>query len=312
MSKQTKNNQTKSGQNKKVATQIIVAALGCAGTVLAALVTGIISLVSLLYQPKSATDISSVSTPTLLIPPTPQIIATSSPTLHLAEFSSEIGCFSYVLPSNITPSENLDSWIYNLPAPNEVPNTWLVAPEGRYHRDNNTVDILIKITNVVNDDTWIRLEKDVSISISQIKNINMTDVNTVTFIQICGGGGYTWYFSAVELSKDFDAYQQQTSLSPNSLSNADYFTLQPGETEYFVFELKCGSVGAFSVQFNIPYSYKDSSGTFSYNLPRGIICPNKFTNWILSPLGAAPGELYALTNIDRYEWTGDDYSIYPP
>jgi serine/threonine protein kinase len=107
----------------------------------------------------------------------------------------------------------------------------------------------------------------------------------------CGSGGTLRYFAPVALNAQRESYRQRTT----NTDGFDYFSLQPGEFEVFVFPFICRGPGIYRVDLEVGYSYQGQPSKLQWSSSGDTFCPNAFTLWEWGK----PGE--------QFRWNGTIY-----
>jgi hypothetical protein len=160
--------------------------------------------------------------------------------------------------------------------------------------------IVLWVTSASQDGQWIQVENTALVSV-QVDDDVRENVNFWRPKEV-GGLGFGRVFSEGDLTADHETYTFSVTCF-----EADYFTLQPGELETFLFFLNCGEPGNFLVRVELPYKYKGESGTIVFSSPRPLICPESYSLWEAYPPvneGSSPGPL---EYVGDFEWSGTGY-----
>lgn len=284
---------------------IIIAIIGCCGTVVAALVTGIFGYLTTRTQidrPVIFTQ-TAESIPTAL----PTNTKVSTPTEASFDWESilkiehQSSCPSalYYPDYSFTDSDKAQ-WFQD----NGI--SYLRGHDLMYSpllKTGPEIYAILIITNISDEQDWIYLEKELTISITN--SGAAPDDSHILYLEGCGGAGEIRKFSQVSLRSDFDKYDS-TAIS----TGADFYTLEPGEFEIFEMHFTCQSPGFYRVQFNLPISYKDEEGLIPYSGIAGFLCPENARYYVGELLSLdVPG--VPIHDILDYEWTGSDYREIP-
>lgn len=163
------------------------------------------------------------------------------------------------------------------------------------------ITIYLSIRSLAEGNDWVNLEREIEVSIRHIDDV--PSIAEVVYLTGCGGGAYYRYFSTVPLNTDYGEYNV-TSVS----TDADYYTLEPGESEIFVLDFECDSTGLYAVDINIPITYQGEDEIVTYSDLAGIICPGT-ANMNYGDVGdeISTGYEVIIYQVEQYEWTGSGY-----
>lgn len=130
----------------------------------------------------------------------------------------------------------------------------------------------LRITSISQDKEWVVLGSKVTVSITVKEPLE--HANILTQGESCGGAGDTRDFS-IPLKTGVTSYDVSIKYP-----DADFFTLQPGEPEFFVFIVdECKGPGTYIINVSIPYSYMHKKGNISWNFPYEVVCPISYDSW---------------------------------
>jgi len=315
-----KNSQPKkSGKTSKtkIDTAIVVAIIGLVGTLLTALLA---SPVLIAWIQKNNSPISAppeTLTPVLPASATNAVTYTASPLPTLTSTSTTIpigqdwksimsmslspllsSCDPRLLPPTINPSDDISiaAQQFTQDLDNHNDRSWLLAPSPNRKPESGFVNL--RISSIVADTGWIKINNKLIINVSTQKDVP-EHVNVIDY-GLCGGEGQIRRFPSVDFSNNFDTYE----LKP-IYTEADFFTLQPGEFEEFEIPFECKSVGIFYFKVNISYEYSNISNTTDSNKTVGLICPQTFTSWRFDVFG------HQFLSSETYQWNGNGYEQKP-
>lgn len=279
------------GKSKKLSptltVAIIVASIGCLGTILAAFITGAFAFISSNGIPDFSPFENTQS-------------ADWEGVVSIEHFSP---CPTLFLPDSLFSGQNRESWIQENAAQYYSGNQLMYAPNISQPSPNNNMEIFLTITSIVETEDWVRLSREASITVNRLENA--PEDATLIESSECGGGEFFRYFSPVPLRADFDKYESETSTN-----EFDYFTLQPGEPEVFVFSFTCEAPGIYHVDMNLPYTYQNSDAKIVFMGINGIICPEDATYF---NAGIIPGvDETVILDVSTYSWNGSEYERTDP
>lgn len=173
----------------------------------------------------------------------------------------------------------------------------MYAPYLISQSQNNRIEIFLRITSIVDTSDWVTLSREASITVTRLDDA--PDDSAIIENAQCGGGEFFRYFSPVPLRADFDKYESDTSTS-----DYDYFTLQPGEPEIFIFALTCEAPGIYRVDMNLPYTYQDEDERIVFTDISGVVCPDDATFYTT---GMIPEVETVILDIATFTWSGSEY-----
>ena len=128
----------------------------------------------------------------------------------------------------------------------------------------------LRITNAFSSTEWLRLDSNESaaVSVSQPPRALFSSVYSVG-----GGGGSFRFFPSVPLLQGTGFYTRKVKQP-----DFNYFELQPGEFEEFIFFFKCAAPGTYIITLELPYAYSVEFGKIIRASPQ-LICPNSYILW---------------------------------
>lgn len=139
--------------------------------------------------------------------------------------------------------------------------------------------ITINLSNINSETSWIKIEKQWKLAINYLGD---TGLNNVQFLSIdgCGGEGqYRTTNSEINLQSNYNSYSQYIEFE-----DVDFFTLEQGEFEIFRIFPVCQDKGYYVIEFEIPYQYKNYSGTIQ-GTSRKIVCAEHYESVGVLSLG---------------------------
>lgn len=282
--------------------KILLAIIGVSGTIIAALITAVFSFLATKAQvevPIKATQTSEASlptiTPTTFVQPTVFIKPTEFDWHSIVIVEDARRCTRVIIPNDVDLSDNgvgpelADA--YN----SGITRSWAQVPY-IYDSNLNSADVEFHFTSISNK-SWIELSKTVYVSIEVEENI--PDFVNVMDPLGCGGGGEVRRFPVVALENSYLQFTTKTNFP-----DFDFFTLQPGEFEYFIIPFECKTPGYYRLTLSVPFKYDGDEGIIE--TPTIVVaCPQNFT---LLELDVPTGTIYGVEN---YEWNNSDYSRVP-
>ncbi|MBS4014972.1 MAG: hypothetical protein KGZ86_00820 [Candidatus Latescibacteria bacterium] len=285
---------------------VIIAVIGLCGTLAAAIVAGVFGLINTRTQidrpimfTQTAESISAIN-PTNTEEPSP-----TEPSLDWQKI---------VTVRDRTPSSPALVYPEYLFSGSDVVK-WLQENGGQYYYDGELMYSLyihdgdsyfifgLEIVNKSGGQDWVRLGNDMTLSVQYIGDA--PDVTHVVELPLGSGAGFFREFSEVPLNSAFDRYDAKAVST-----DADFYTLEPGEFEIFVVRFVCEHPGVYNVQFNIPITYQGEDGLITYTGANGFVCPDKMTYYLGGVVNAEKDVI--ISDVKQYEWTGSGYSIYSP
>jgi hypothetical protein len=274
---------------------IIIALIGCAGTIVAA----IIGTVPVYLSLKAA---QSAKEPTVTTLPQSTFTATADSVRwqDLLSITRDSICFATYVPDYLFEGQEKTDWLKNKYAPLYDNEELAYAPLIFEGNTENSTRISYTITNAASDNSWIRISKDISVSIRYMDDAPPTA--DVTVPSQCGASGEYRYFPATQLKTDYPEY----SVNISANDPADYYKLEPGEFEVFVLNFECSAPGLYAVEVNLPVNYQGQDGTVTYSSTPGVFCPRNVTTYNWFP---ATESNIQIVSVDHFEWSG---SVYEP
>lgn len=259
--------------------------------------------------------LAPLPTETATIPPTPSWTATSEPTPSPSPttFETTIDWHSrfdilatwYPCEYRVIP-EYIDVAADKEKAAAQVEEA---VTAGEFHKwdlgpHDKSFILTLEITNISQEVEWIRLSKTASISVQSISevpaHINMTN------LWGCGGGGMFREFSIGSLSSLYKSYDFEVTYP-----DVDYFTLQQGEFESFIFTFECDEPGIYQLEIEIPFSQKGVEGSIVYADRQRLVCPQEFSGYgYLSSYDTA-NAVADLSFEGTFTWDGINYILKP-
>ncbi len=272
---------------------IIVALIGCIGTISAALISAVPLYLSL-QASKGPT-----ATPQSQVTPTADTVGWQD----LLSITRDSTCFATYVPEYLFEGQPKTDWLKEKYAPLYENEELDYAPLIFNGNTENSTRISYTLTNAVSDNSWIRISKDISVSIRYMDEAPAAA--DVTVPNQCGEGGEYRFFPATKLKTDYPEYS--VNLSAND--PADYYKLEPGEFEVFVLNFECSAPGLYAVELNLPVNYQGQDGTVTYSSTPGILCPRGVTTYNWYP--ATEGTIQII-GVEHFEWSGSQYELVQP
>jgi hypothetical protein len=274
---------------------IIVASLGCFGTVAAALISGIF----LYATTRAQIDLPVAFTQTAEYRPTQSI--NSFDWESVLSIDPQTPCPAVYVPNFLYEGEDKISWVkdnlFSL-----YTNDQLMYAPSLGDDTSGSMKLYLFITNTESNGEWIVISKELKINIRHIDT--EPDLAEVVYLTGCGGGGFFRDFSPVPLNADYPEYAEKTASS-----DADFYTLEPGESEMFVLNFLCEATGVYSIEVEMPIKYRGDDTTAIYTSFPGVICPDRLNyNYGTpdEPIGESDFTV-VIYNTEQYEWTDPGY-----
>lgn len=264
---------------KRPATSVIVALIGLSGVI----ITAVFGLIGVILQMRK--------NPTPTLPPvenqtatpidTPTLTPTAQPDWSsLFYVGIEDVCIDsliapdYMLPLLGSPTAKTK---YAEALNSGEKNNWDIA----YYNEKSGYGAIFWIESRVTGQEWIRLENTFAITIyPQPTSGNMAVMENSTR---CGGAEYRAPKDGedlISLSNDLAAYSMYINYP-----EADYYTLQPGEPETFIFLPDCETPGIYTVKIDIQFLYQGEQRIYAWTSPRHFVCPESFDHWGITVFG---------------------------
>lgn len=295
MSKSAKPKAKKSLSTTAIIT-IVVAFLGCFGTVAAALISGVFLYVT--TQAQIDRPIAFTQTAEYIPPQS----SNSFDWGNILTIDPQTPCPAVYVPNSMYQGEDKTSWVKDNLFSYYTNDELMYAPLLAYDL-SGSLKLYLFITNVETDGEWIVLSKDLDVSVRHVDT--EPDMAEIVYLTGCGGEGFYRDFSVVPLNADYPEY-----LTSAESNDADYYTLEPGESEMFVLNFQCEATGVYSVKVELPVKYQGEDKTVVYTSFPGILCPDHL-NFNYGNPGAPIGDYgyeVVLYNTEQYEWNGTGYT----
>lgn len=276
-----------------VLTSIVVAVIGCLGTLFAS----IIGYLGIKYQVDQTIKVTQ-PLPTIFNTLTPSPTSIPLPS-ESTKFSVRLEKFARLLPDTITPEDNSFNTLSTNIEINNLNISFMQLPDTSY----KPAYAEIYIGHLANDKNWINVSNQIEVKLEFFSDNIPNHVNLFYHRgMVGGGGGEIKYFDAARLSQDdFFTNQFITSL------DYDYFSLQPGESELFAIPILCKEPGIYeiSVVLNLT-NIESSSEQLKINSSEKIMCPKEYSLWVNEDDYSAPLRLFG-----NYSWNGQEYDKSP-
>ena len=159
--------------------------------------------------------------------------------------------------------------------------------------------VSLRVTNVANQG-WIELSNNMTVTILT-EDINDSNIYAIQHGQ-CGMSGVKREFSPVNLNSEYKKYE-------TNIKNldADYFSLQPGEFEYFDLGLQCDAPGKYKPHISIPFMYEGNRAMIEVDLEVTYVCPFQYS--VTRSDDANNDNGFQLGEEIEYIFTNGDYEI---
>lgn len=268
-----------SNTKKKLSTSVIVALIGLSGVV----ITAICGLIGILVQVNraSAPTVTAFENQSTI---TPESLPAFTPTKQ-ADWSSlfyvgfeDVCTDSLIAPDYMLPllGTTEGNTKYAEALNSGETNDWDIA----YYYDESGYGSIFYIESRVAGQEWIRIENTFAITVfPQMTSGNMPVIENQTR---CGEGDYRkpGNDGLIKLSGDLAAYSMYMNYP-----EADYYTLQPGEPEAFIFTPDCDTPGIYTLKIDIQFMYEGEKRTYPWTSPRHFVCPETFDHWGVTMFG---------------------------
>ena len=204
---------------------------------------------------------------------------------------------AYVHNWGVIPKElvNVNDWQANHAQANQklfhyfvstkMANLFLPEPSGDILYDLN-------IQNNTNDKEWYRISNSILVSVTFLKDNSVPLSGEYVYFSMTGGGLGPHYrqFPPTPLEgKSYEAVFTDTE--------ADSFSLQPGEYEDFLLDLVCKSPGIYRIDFKVAYASRGISGYKTVTAEK-FICPISYTYVIGHP---------DFLQLHKFNWENSQY-----
>lgn len=272
---------------------VLVAIIGCSGTIFVA-VSNYMSASMQIEKPISFTQTIEAKTPIPQVttkPPATAIISpTSVPKQPLLSASTTYGpCGVTVIPDYIKPSNGVEQALKQII---EAENRGEIFPLAVSY--GNRLSLSIEFRSKVQTNDWLKLDNKMKVTITSDSNVK-SKVN-IREVSGCGGGMFRYFSPDVGLNTDYPTYSLDVEYD-----DFDFFTLQPGEFEYFDLAFYCQTPGIYTVSIELPYSLSNASDYYTYTVPVQLVCPENFSLWNSYPINT-------LQYGGDFKWDGKEYN----
>ncbi len=192
-------------------------------------------------------------------------------------------CMPIVLPESIDPAHDLSRAVAYVHEKNNrmtetgIVDTKLILPSDS---SNPTDGFDARISNIRNGGDWLRIDNGARISVLGYQNVPET-INVLHIYPGCAAGGMNRRFSPVALSPT--DIREFTTEYPES----DYFSLQPGEFEIFMYTFNCTQPGLYDIKLSIPFTTARNAGLIELDEAPSLICPKSVKFWMYDPMTSA-------------------------
>ncbi|HNE69952.1 MAG TPA: hypothetical protein PLE39_16330 [Anaerolineales bacterium] len=304
----TKNQRTsRKTLDTKTLVTIVIAIIGVAGTIGAALITALFGFLSTKAQielPISATQTAELKLATLTSEPSPSFTQTPASTSNMdwknyLEIENNIQCNDIVvLPQGLdylssSIPEKISQAISQGYADQSI-YSWDKVPEADKDMYNaQRASITIDINNIASED-WVEVTKSLTVSIGTEKEIP-EKINAVRIGGGCGASGEIREFPPLNLATDFEQYTDKT-IYPEF----DFFKLENGEFERFQIPFTCQAPGYYQLAINIPFNIRNKASEMQTTA--NVICPNEISLWFYDLMGNR-----VIGTSESYFWNGNGY-----
>lgn len=166
--------------------------------------------------------------------------------------------------------------------------------------DDSSFILHERLESAVEGTEWIQLSNTATISI--IVQPVPDQIDIIQPFDECGDGGEYRDFPPVSLESNSKQY-----MIDSTFTGFDYFTLEPGESEVFVYSLKCADPGIYSMSIDVPYEYKGHRYISSWKIDYEFVCPNSFTFWKENLIYQNDEFHSEVVKVGNYMWNGLKY-----
>ena len=308
---------------KETPFQIIVAKIGVWGTVAAALISTMGVIISAYFGYLGVKAQITVPAEETSAHPTDSIATTVVPTsLSYATMIARSSTPSPTQTSTPTPtsSPSLDEWVKGwigsepcsnvfvpVPVGTEVDKLKLSVEEFFSLMENAVVAQIIDGTPKVfllvtiqskADKEWIKIPHKITVLVRVEEAPEF--VTGITMEGGCGGGVYR-HFSTVPLKSDVEQY----FLKVEAKDSFDFYILEPGEFEHFIFDFECREPGLYRILLQIPATIGEQGFPFILSDATLIVCPQEASLWAYYGVGI-------VNPAGRYRWVDERYEVIEP
>ena len=240
--------------------------------------------------------------------PTPTVaLETATPTIVPANYQDLLSitrdstCYSNYIPESLFEGQNKSDWLAKNYFPLYEEEELVYTPRMFDGNSDSPVYISYSISNAGTEPAWVRIEKEITLNVKYLQAPDPQVVDS-TMPEGCGEGGDYRFFPSTDLRTDYPEYR----LGLTAKDSPDYYKLEPGEFEVFVFTFQCTAPGLYSVNLGIPINYKGQDGQVTYTDTPNILCPQEAVTYGWFP--GAVGEVI-ITQTQTFEWNGSVYAL---
>lgn len=133
------------------------------------------------------------------------------------------------------------------------------------------------VTSLVSDE-WIRFEPDLLAEVVSLEPLEGEPHLVLPDLQ--GAGSFNLY----ELRIDEAAGETSRFSATSREESPDFYTLEPGEQEWFEIELHCDQPGVYTIALGVTYSYQGDEGAIFSEDTLRVARPETPHIWWLTPL----------------------------
>ncbi len=193
----------------------------------------------------------------------------------------------YLLPLNISQAQHVQEY-------QRIQQYFRTTGPGNFilPYPNGEIFYALNLQNNDENKEWIRISNIIIVSVTTLNDgsLPLKDLNVYHEFYGCGGDFYRHFPSTFLNGNTYKSILMDTE--------ADSFSLQPGEYEDFLLKLNCTSPGAYAVKYLISFTTGGNNGQKEIN--EKFVCPISFTIW----------RDYAESfNVYKYTWKNNKYIL---
>lgn len=267
----------KADKPRQIRLEIIVAVIGVLGTIVAALISAWSNLAEKKMLIDATRTAETTPPPILSIPTETSTLQTDTTEAWKELFNVEVSQDLCRFTSEIAPewfipllgtSEAIQKWR------SEGTESWSLGPG-----TSNPVTYSIDLGNISNNKLWSKISNSFRFTVSRIEDAP-NHASVLLSGGGCGGGSFHSSNTSIALSSDYITTEQKVVFD-----DFDYYTLQPGESEFFLFDVQCKSTGVYLLDIDISYTFDNGWNEINWKSPKYIVCPETFSSWAINPNG---------------------------
>ena len=132
----------------------------------------------------------------------------------------------------------------------------------------------VELTNINDEKRWIKIGNKWNVIISYYGDTELKNVYYISIVGCGGGNDYKVSNTEILLTDNYTTYSKQIEFL-----DFDYYTLEQGEFETFIFTPECNSQGYYYLSVEIPIEYDENHINYLATYDKRIICAENY-HWI--------------------------------